>query len=179
MLTKSAITQEIDSKQLIVKKLIDDIKEARKVLSKEISANNKIALSALETIEKNCNEILNTLHTEDTRVEKHHYFIDEITAIIKKNISDFDFDSKRLADIMNTSLVTLNRKIKKVTGSCTTIYIRQLKLERAKYLLENSELSIAEIQVSCGYDMGSYFCRVFKEEFGMSPLKYRKGVRKS
>lgn len=171
-----------DKRNEIIKELIAGISDAAATLD-EYMHENKTS-SALWTIKKNCAEIVSLLEMEEADMREAKapkecsLFIDEVTAIIGSNIGDFDFDANRLADMMNTSLVTLNRKIKRATGCNTTIYIRRLKLEKAKYLLESSDLTIMEIQEACGFDMQSYFSRTFKELFGMSPLKYRTGRKK-
>jgi AraC-like DNA-binding protein len=43
-------------------------------------------------------------------------------------------------------------------------------------MLENSELAIGEISSRCGFSSQSYFCRVFKDESGMTPLQYQKSL---
>lgn len=53
-------------------------------------------------------------------------------------------------------------------------YLNHLRLTHAKKLLEISELSITEIALSCGFSSDSYFIRIFKKTYGISPLKYRR-----
>ncbi len=169
-----------DKRNKIIKELIIGISDATATLSELLLPSNNSTTSALWTIKKNCTEIINLLKTaevDEKASEKYYLFIDEATAIIKQNISNLDFNANSLADKMSTSLVTLNRKIKKVTGCNTTNYIRRLRLEKAKYLLERSDLTIMEVQTACGFDMQSYFSRIFKEQFGTSPLKYRNNFK--
>lgn len=46
-------------------------------------------------------------------------------------------------------------------------------MNQAVYLLSNSKLSVSDIIESVGYDNSSYFYRIFKEKYGMSPKEYR------
>ena len=53
-------------------------------------------------------------------------------------------------------------------------YLRELRMEYAKNLLTLSDKSILEISEMTGYASVSHFIRIFREENGISPLKYRK-----
>ncbi len=101
-------------------------------------------------------------------------FIERINEYIRENIVDCELNAAMLASHMIMSIPTLNRKINSITGTNTTIYIRQRKLARAKYLLKNSSMSMGEIQAVCGFETPSYFSRTFKAEFGITPTEYRR-----
>lgn len=62
----------------------------------------------------------------------------------------------------------------RVTGTTPIEYIRKLRIERAKYLLETSELSIQHIAWEIGYANQTTLSRLFSEEVGISPAKYRR-----
>lgn len=53
-------------------------------------------------------------------------------------------------------------------------YIRNYRLQKACYLLAESEDAITQIAYSCGLGSSSYFGKTFREKFGCSPLEYRK-----
>lgn len=50
----------------------------------------------------------------------------------------------------------------------------RLRIARARELLEDTDLSVAEIGQRVGYDEAKYFIHVFKQQIGVTPLKYRK-----
>ena len=52
-------------------------------------------------------------------------------------------------------------------------YITYLRLENAKQLLQDTDLSVTETAMQSGYQNVSYFIRSFKKTYGISPLKYR------
>ncbi len=62
---------------------------------------------------------------------------------------------------------------KKETGVNFSNYILNLKVENAKLLLKNSNLSLINIAVELGFDNQSYFSNVFKKATGMTPKQYR------
>ena len=63
---------------------------------------------------------------------------------------------------------------KSSSGMTIRAYANLLKLEDAKKLLSETDLSITEIALDTGFNDVSYFIKLFKKQFGISPLKYRK-----
>ena len=80
---------------------------------------------------------------------------------------------QELADAMNVTLYQLSRFIKKHTGSTFKELLLRKRLNQAAYLLSTTKLPVADIIYRVGYDNTSYFHRVFKERFFMSPGEYR------
>jgi len=64
------------------------------------------------------------------------------------------------------------------TGSSVSEYVGKIRMENAKKLLTETELSIPEIMVRCGYADQSRFCRKFREYAGVPPGQYRNRYRK-
>jgi AraC-like DNA-binding protein len=74
---------------------------------------------------------------------------------------------------LNISMGYLNEKVKKQLGVTPGEVIRQTMVSEAKRLIANTDLSMTEVAETLGFDDGSYFCRLFKKEMGMSPIKFR------
>lgn len=66
------------------------------------------------------------------------------------------------------------RQFKSTVGITVMDYILKTRLAMAKSLLVSKDISISEISEECGFSSISFFCRVFKQENGISPLKYRR-----
>lgn len=66
------------------------------------------------------------------------------------------------------------RLFKKYYNVTVTRYINNYKLQKAKKLLKYTDLNIIEIAYSLGFSEPSYFCRIFKKAYNLSPGKYRK-----
>ena len=66
-------------------------------------------------------------------------------------------------------------RIFKTNEKCTPIeYLRQIRIEKAKSLLSSKSTdSIGQIGNACGFADTSYFCKVFKDETGISPNQFR------
>lgn len=57
-------------------------------------------------------------------------------------------------------------------------YIGHLRMERAKILLQDSDLSVMDVALASGYPSVNFFIRNFKEQYNMTPLQYRKTKEK-
>jgi AraC family transcriptional regulator, dual regulator of chb operon len=68
----------------------------------------------------------------------------------------------------------LSNYIKEHTGQTFLHFVKTAKLNRAEYLLLNSNLSIQEICLEIGYESPAHFIRLFKEIYHLSPSKFRK-----
>ena len=62
-----------------------------------------------------------------------------------------------------------------VLGSTVTEYVTKTRLERAKYLLRETDMTVYEVAESVGIGNYTYFCKLFKKREGVSPTAYRKG----
>ena len=67
----------------------------------------------------------------------------------------------------------LSHIFKKETGQNLSKFIKALRMEKAKEMLEESHNKIVNISYAVGYPNVSYFCQSFREYFGVSPQKYR------
>ena len=80
---------------------------------------------------------------------------------------------KDICKAIGVSINTLYKSVKNTYGKSTTEFIRSLKMEEAKRLLESSNEGICFVAEKVGIPDVNYFIRVFKKEVGVSPLKYR------
>ncbi len=81
---------------------------------------------------------------------------------------------EELASELNTSYSQFRKLFKQSTGFSPGQYFIQLKVERAKQLLQNDRLRIKEVAYALGFECCFYFSKLFKEKAGMSPESYRK-----
>ena len=102
-------------------------------------------------------------------------FLQKVIRIIEAQMADENFGMPQLCKELNMSRTNLFRKLKALTGKSTTLFIRSLRLEKAKTLLETTELNVTEVCFAVGFNSPNYFSRVFQEEFGVAPSGVRKG----
>jgi transcriptional regulator GlxA family with amidase domain len=79
----------------------------------------------------------------------------------------------QIAKGVNLSTRQLERLFARYLGKSPQIYYRDLRLHRARTLVEGSPMALTEIALSCGFETQSHFARVFKQRYGMTPHALR------
>lgn len=74
----------------------------------------------------------------------------------------------------NVSQSECFRSFKKYTQKTPVTYLNEYRLAQAAKRLRESSASVTEISSACGFSHSSYFCKLFKEKYGISPKKFRK-----
>jgi len=120
-----------------------------------------------------------------TIYEHHLYSFNE-----KKDANDFDrfadiieyihdnfaekLSLEHVANYAHFSKSYLIRLLKKNTGKTFSTYLNCYRIYRAIDMLENTDKNILEISEECGFGNVVYFIKVFKQNIGVTPHKYRK-----
>ena len=111
----------------------------------------------------------NTGMTDDDRLFIGE-LIDAINTEAEKGIVSID----KIADHMHISVVTLRRRITRTLSMTPQAYVLQVRMHKAKYLLENyRDITIAEVSERCGYSQVPNFTRAFQKYYGISPKEAR------
>ncbi|MEM6397610.1 MAG: ATP-binding protein [Bacteroidota bacterium] len=111
--------------------------------------------------------------SDNEKVDQEDAFIEKVKHVIESNLQEDQFDIQSLCQEVGMSRSQLHLKLKALTGRSTSHFIRQVRINRAKNLLQTSPMSISEIAYTVGFSSRTYFSRVFSEELGMSPKDYR------
>lgn len=115
-------------------------------------------------------DIPNEVSLEDT-------FVKKVRQTIEEHLDDADFNVERLCKSVTMSHSQLHRKLTALTGFSIHTFIRSVRLTKAKALLRNPTLTITAVAFDTGFNDPSYFGRVFKQEFGMTPAEWREKIR--
>lgn len=68
------------------------------------------------------------------------------------------------------------RLFKKHFNSNFSDFLNGYRIERAKQILRDTSMSVADVAAATGFNSFSYFCKLFRAETGMSPTDYRRGA---
>ncbi|MBM1107827.1 helix-turn-helix transcriptional regulator [Aurantibacter crassamenti] len=103
-------------------------------------------------------------------------FLKKVNAVINSHMSDAEFKVDALANAMALSRTQLFRKIKSLTQMSPQQYLRYVRLEKAKKLLQskNENLNVSEVCYQVGFASKSHFTRTFQKEFGFNPSDFTK-----
>ncbi len=100
---------------------------------------------------------------------KEDAFILNLKEVFEAHMDDLQYDLDQLSQELFLSRSQLGRKVKALTGKSPAVYLRSLRLQKARQLLLTSALSIKEVAYDVGFSDPSYFSRAYSEEFGESP----------
>lgn len=147
-----------DEKQLAQK--VDKLYRCRK-----IGDVLDIVLEAIEEFEVCIQEQTKGFRKEISQVKNyilHHY-------------NEKNLNPEKLAAMVYLSPGYLSTVFKAEAGVTMNRYVREVRMNKAKELLEGTNMKISQISKEIGFSSSTYFCRSFREFFGVSPESCRKG----
>ena len=101
-------------------------------------------------------------------------FIKNTLNYINENINEPELSVEVLASKVFLSRSQLYRKIKTLTGVSVNEFIRNVRLEKAKELIELGNDNKTEISYKVGFSSPSYFTKCYKEKYGYLPTHNHK-----
>ena len=130
-------------------------------------------------------EIQKRLRSHFTEAEKHlatleqtkpkeAAFMQRINALIKANLEDESFDTDTLCKAMSLSRTQLFRRLKSLVRQAPANYIKIIRLQRAKELLETTDHTVSEVVFKTGFQTLSHFTHIFQKQYGILPSVYRR-----
>lgn len=97
-----------------------------------------------------------------------------VVSVLRYIETDYrDGSLSHIADELHYEVHFLSRLIKQKTGRTYTELLQKKRLMQAAWMLENTERNVDEIALAIGYENISYFHRIFRAEYGVSPKRYR------
>ncbi len=87
------------------------------------------------------------------------------------------FNVQTLSKFLGVNADYFSHLFKNETGITFTKYLNQIRIEHAKRLLENTDLSVLEISYEAGFNTPTHFYKTFKAQTNVSPKEYKKNKR--
>ncbi len=132
--------------------------------------------SLMENREKLRHQLASATTTEDIAPEalspRDAAFMEELYALMEKELSNADLDVIRLTEMMKISRTKLYYKVKSLTGENPSVLFKRYKLNRAADLLKEGKHNMSEIAWMTGFNTLSHFSTSFKKQFGVPPSEY-------
>lgn len=110
----------------------------------------------------------NSVHTDEAIVALQSWIHENYNNNITTDI---------LCEKIKMGARTLNRRFNLATGCSPKRYLLNIRIDQARDLLKNTNLTIAEVSQAVGYLDSVYFSKLFKRECQLTPRKFRKSVR--
>lgn len=114
-------------------------------------------------------DLIRLLH--DVKYKKEKNSIREIESYLRQNYKR-EVTLQEIAERFYLSREYISRKFRQEFGLTITDYVTQVRIEKAKELLENPHLKVYEIADYVGYQNDKYFIKVFKRAEGVTPSEY-------
>lgn len=134
----------------------------------------QIRISNLINLRKKIQEKIIRGEISDLKIQKKlrgidEKFINKVNEVIAKHVSEEEFSIEEFGNEIGMSRSQFHRKLKALVGKSGSLYLRSVRLNKAKKMLENGEGNVSEISYKTGFSSPSYFSKCFKEEFGFPP----------
>ncbi|MFN7252300.1 MAG: AraC family transcriptional regulator [Anaerobacillus sp.] len=155
---------EIEEIQELIKKMIVEIMSPS--LLSDSSIKLYMGLLMVQLI-KNASKAVNN---KDQSLQ--HYIIVESLKYIDENYKQASL--YELAKKLKQPHYSLSKQIKKATSYTFKELLQEKRLSKAKELFDSTKLPIVTVVEEVGYDNISYFYRIFKKKYQMTPKEYRK-----
>lgn len=102
--------------------------------------------------------------------------IRSLSNTIAKDVS-FDYSLEHLSLDSGLPQAKLQEGFKLLYARTVTEYVRHVRLEKARDLIKTTDLNISEIVYTIGFSSRSYFSKIFKKKYKMSPSEFLKNKR--
>lgn len=114
------------------------------------------------------------LGPDDGISDEDRVFLNTLRKIVSEHMDNENLCVEFLVEQMHKSHSALYRKIRALTGYSISSYILNMRMEKAKQMLLDTDDSISDVAMRCGFDDSSYFARTFRSTFGCTPSQIRK-----
>ena len=99
-------------------------------------------------------------------------FQQQLDKVILENIHDSNLNVMGLADLLSMERTTLYRKCQKSIEMSPIAYLRLTRMRVAAQLLRQGDMSVSEVAYATGFESISYFSRVFRAEYKLTPSAF-------
>ncbi|GIP17310.1 hypothetical protein J40TS1_29520 [Paenibacillus montaniterrae] len=136
-------------------------------------------VETLEELTHDFHQLFDTIMSKlnEKRSGKQEELIRKINEIIAQEFANPMLSLNYIADELGMSTYHISRVYRQQNSATIIDAINDYRMEHAKQLLTNTETSIAEISAKTGYTSSSYFHRMFKKLYGVTPSEFRKANR--
>lgn len=112
--------------------------------------------------------------TVDLATEIEDAFLQKLRLAIEERLHNANLSSEEIGRAIGMGRSNLYAKLSALTGLSFNVYVRTLRLHKAKHLLETTTANVSETAYAVGFNDPKYFSRVFAAQFGMTPSEVRR-----
>lgn len=164
-------------KDEILKTCLDIVDEQKNHKQTSPFMLKSLVMKVLVLLHREINEEIPNLNSQEFSFKSREKkaLVESITKYLNENYTE-DISLYTLSKNMYLSPVYISKIFKELMGDSPINYLIQIRLIKAKNLLEDSKLSIKTIAKMVGYNDPYYFSKIYKKYYGISPNKARKTI---
>ncbi len=138
--------------------------------AKELQIRVANLIAGRQKLQEHYRNTLNAFTPKEVKVEGlDAVFLNKVREAVEVNMDDENFSVVELGVQVGMSRSQLHRKLSALTGFSPNEVIRNMRLERAKQLLEQKAGNASEVAYMTGFNSPAYFAKCFKDYFGVTP----------
>lgn len=117
--------------------------------------------------------------TELVHSQKDKSFLQTLSNLIEDNLEDPGLDIDFLCKHLYVSRTKLYQKVKSITDQSVGDFIRTIRLKKAIQIMTHEDIPLSKVVERIGLQSSSSFSKVFKKEYGKSPLQFMQALREN
>ncbi|MFD0700023.1 helix-turn-helix domain-containing protein [Myroides pelagicus] len=145
----------------------DTLLETKVIKRIAFDKQNKASVSVID-------KITSVNQSESVKLSSDEKLLRKAISAMEENYTSADFSVEQLASDLGLSKIKLYRLYKDILEVSPIEVLIEMRMKKAKHLVEQANLSIGEISYECGYNDPKHFSKTFKKYHGDSPSAYQK-----
>jgi len=101
-------------------------------------------------------------------------FMSKVMEVIERQMDNPDLTIEEFAQQLNMGRTVFYQKLKTIVGLSPVDFIREIRIKRAKQLIDSGEYNISTVAYMTGFNDPKYFSKCFKKKYGTTPSEYYK-----
>ena len=145
----------------------------------KLNETDILAMSSLDELEDTFMNLIFSMNkaSEELNTDPSKNKIADAVKYVNDNY-DKDINMAVVSNYVSMNYSLFSFSFKEYTGVNFVTYLKDIRLKKAKELLETTDDKIIDIGIAVGYENSKHFMKLFKSEYGISPSEYRKNMRK-
>ncbi len=113
-------------------------------------------------------------HEKNGETNREDSFMKKVQKLLIEHMNEDDFGIQELCSSLGMSRSQLYRKFSSLTDTTVNQYLLNLRLAKARELLQTTDLNVSEVAYDTGFKNPSHFSRAFSNKYGVAPSRTRK-----
>lgn len=129
-----------------------------------------------EHMQQHAKDVSKAKNTTTSLTKKELNIVRKLASKITKNVSE-DYNVQEIALAVGLTEAKLQEGFKSLFSRTVIEYLRHVRLEKSRDLLSNTDYNVSQVVYSVGFSSRSYFSKIFKRKYGLTPSQFLKNKK--